>query len=340
MVARIKSNIVREEHISLSVAMATYNGAEYILEQLDSIAKQDIGISELVICDDASQDGTVDLIKSFSRNSDFPIRLHVNETRLGYARNFFRAISLCQGDVVLMSDQDDIWLPGKCSAIRSCFVDQAVDVVNHDYSVWFSDVGHERPSYFEYMATQGYPRCANIKGCSTAFRRSAVPISSLINLSPIPHDYAICLIGSALGSRKYINTPLMRHRIHGNNTSGFLFKSPLGLDAKVKAALTLPRSEAEELEYLLWIGANGSNFAAVEQILSNIDSPTTRAGAATIYGALETSRNATGAAYVAHSSRLRMVFGALLRGMYVGRGWQIGFLKDLAGRRGAKPGAA
>ena len=97
----------------LSVAMCTYNGEKYIREQLMSIRNQTLRIDEIVICDDCSEDDTVEIIENLIRQYDLPVRLHVNTWNHGYRKNFEQAICRCSGDIIFLSDQDDIWLPTK-----------------------------------------------------------------------------------------------------------------------------------------------------------------------------------------------------------------------------------
>lgn len=90
--------------------MTSYNGEKYIAEQLDSILTQTYDNFELIICDDCSKDSTVKIIKDYC-GKDSRIKLYVNEKNLGFKKNFEKAISLCKGEYIALSDQDDIWLP-------------------------------------------------------------------------------------------------------------------------------------------------------------------------------------------------------------------------------------
>lgn len=103
----------REDALTVSVAMATCNGAAYLDEQLASIARQERPPDELVACDDGSGDGTLEILKRFARDAPFPVRIEENETRLGVTRNFEKAVRLCRGDVIFYADQDDVWATGK-----------------------------------------------------------------------------------------------------------------------------------------------------------------------------------------------------------------------------------
>ncbi|GAG35502.1 unnamed protein product, partial [marine sediment metagenome] len=105
--------------MKLSVAMCTCNGAAFLPEQLASIAAQTRRPDELVVCDDHSTDKTVSIVESFAAKAGFDVRLVVNAQPLGATKNFEKAIGLCGGDIIALSDQDDVWLPGKLSRIEA-----------------------------------------------------------------------------------------------------------------------------------------------------------------------------------------------------------------------------
>ena len=95
-------------HLTISIALATYNGERYIEKQLDSIAQQTRLPNELIIFDDASNDTTADIIRNFSQNVPFLVRLDINQERLGSTRNFEKAIRVCNSDIIFLCDQDDV----------------------------------------------------------------------------------------------------------------------------------------------------------------------------------------------------------------------------------------
>jgi glycosyltransferase involved in cell wall biosynthesis len=109
------------EKPKISVALCTYNGEEYLAEQLNSIAEQTLSPIEIVICDDGSTDQTLSVINKFKEQSRIPVRLFCNEERLGVTRNFRKAISLCKGNYIALSDQDDVWLKDKLEKVATAF---------------------------------------------------------------------------------------------------------------------------------------------------------------------------------------------------------------------------
>ncbi|MCR4925243.1 MAG: glycosyltransferase [Clostridiales bacterium] len=95
--------------VMISVAMATYNGEQYLREQLDSILSQTFSMGmEIVVCDDCSTDSTRAILESYA-NKDARIKVHFNKKNLGFAKNFEKAVSFCKGKYVALADQDDIW---------------------------------------------------------------------------------------------------------------------------------------------------------------------------------------------------------------------------------------
>jgi glycosyltransferase involved in cell wall biosynthesis len=107
--------------MKISIALCTFNGEKYLKEQLQSFAAQTRLPDELVVCDDRSQDMTVDIIRDFAATAPFPVRLYVNETNLRVIKNFEKAISLCEGDIIALSDQDDVWLDEKLKIFEEVF---------------------------------------------------------------------------------------------------------------------------------------------------------------------------------------------------------------------------
>ena len=118
----------------LSVALCTYNGERFILEQLYSIINQQLPIDEIIICDDGSTDSTLLLIDSISKKChDIQWRVIKNPQQLGVTQNFEKALSLCSGDIVFLSDQDDIWESDKTKKIINYFNQhENVDLVFSD----------------------------------------------------------------------------------------------------------------------------------------------------------------------------------------------------------------
>jgi glycosyltransferase involved in cell wall biosynthesis len=107
--------------LKISVALCTYNGEKFLPEQLESIAAQTRLPDELVITDDRSADRTLDVLHAFASHARFPVRISTNAERLGSTLNFESAIRRCQGEVIALCDQDDVWHPRKLAAFENTF---------------------------------------------------------------------------------------------------------------------------------------------------------------------------------------------------------------------------
>ena len=97
--------------MTAAVAIALYNGEKFIEKQLDSIRLQTVQPDQVILCDDGSKDDTIRIVSEYIQKYelDSQWKLSVNSENLGYARNFYHAMSQCSADVIFLSDQDDIW---------------------------------------------------------------------------------------------------------------------------------------------------------------------------------------------------------------------------------------
>lgn len=107
--------------MKVSVALCTYNGSIFLEQQIDSILNQSIPVNEIVVCDDVSSDDTIFILEKYSQNHPNLFFIHVNEVNLRSNKNFEKAISLCTGDYIFLSDQDDIWKSNKIEETLKVF---------------------------------------------------------------------------------------------------------------------------------------------------------------------------------------------------------------------------
>src|SRR5215213_3121051 len=221
---------------SFSVAMCTYNGARFLGAQLASVAAQTRTPDELVVCDDRSTDETARVVRDFAASAPFPVRLHVNEENLGSTKNFERAVSLCEGALIALSDQDDVWLPHKLARLEEEFArDASALAVFSDASIvdeetrptgrglWESvGVGREELARIESGRGIGdLLRGATVTGATLAVRASlrefALPFP--IDL-PLIHDGWMSLLAACVGGVRPVTEHLVRYRRHGSQQVG------------------------------------------------------------------------------------------------------------------------
>jgi glycosyltransferase involved in cell wall biosynthesis len=116
----------------ISVAMCTYNGEEYVREQLDSIKSQTMLPLELIVCDDGSVDSTKQIVEDFAQSAPFDVKFIRNAITLGSTKNFEQAIRLCTGEFIALCDQDDWWMPSKLETLTKVLQDHNVGGVFSD----------------------------------------------------------------------------------------------------------------------------------------------------------------------------------------------------------------
>jgi len=211
--------------LDFSIALATFNGERHLQEQLESLTDQTSRPAELVVCDDGSTDRTIALLRDFAQSAPFPVRIVQNSERLGYRANFMKAASMCKSRLIAFCDQDDIWLPNKLRLLQDRFQTSDCIAVSHDFSVFFEDGRRPITSYYQKLSNAGFAPIASVKGCSLAFRRDLLTDFGWPRSGSVwSHDLWICLLSTALERRDYIFEPLIRHRIHSSNTSGWLIE--------------------------------------------------------------------------------------------------------------------
>jgi glycosyltransferase involved in cell wall biosynthesis len=247
--------------ISVSVAMATYNGQKFIREQLDSLAAQQHLASELIITDDASSDKTVVIAEQFAKTAPFPVYVHRHVHRLGYRANFMRAASLCTSDVIAFCDQDDVWSPQKLALCIEPFQDPAVLLAHHNAEV-VTEAG-ERLGSLDHLASAPMTPPLSLcpirqmgapLGFTEVFRRSILAFSSLWEMSldyndftaPMAHDQWVFFIASVFGRIVYIDKELASYRQHGSNLFGW--NGPSNLLSSVTYLLDNPTSSLDALQ--------------------------------------------------------------------------------------------
>lgn len=210
--------------MKVSIALATYNGEKFIKQQLESIAAQTTLPNELIICDDASVDRTIDIIDEFSRFSSINIRIFKNKKNIGFVKNFENAILHCSGDYIAIADQDDIWEPEKIKTL----VERIQDAfLIHSDALLINSVGDViSESYTRYSRKKidyefvDYLFSNNVTGCTSLFKKELIPYIIPIPQGFLLHDWWFALQAVCNGKIVYLDKPLTRYRQHDNNQIG------------------------------------------------------------------------------------------------------------------------
>lgn len=213
----------------ISVAIATYNGEKFIEGQLASIFAQTLLPDEVVICDDGSSDSTVEHLNKFQQQ--YPDQLHIyrNQENVGYTRNFEKVVSQCKGDIIVLSDQDDYWLPHKLERIAIAFQENPhCGLVFSDAEVTDSalnSMGYTIYSHFTKpdlrptILPRVFAREMRLLGCTSAFRAKYIPYLFPISSSIWGHDHWIAFVLSIISELHMIEEPLMLYRRHDKNAT-------------------------------------------------------------------------------------------------------------------------
>ena len=207
----------------ISVCIATYNGEKYVERQLRSILSQIALTDEVIVCDDGSSDETVAAILNCN---DQRVRIHQNRERLGHVKNFEKALTLAGGEHIFLSDQDDIWLPGRVETMMRCGEhDEAILLVASNFDL--IDKNDSFIGEFRKLGTVRKLRIIQILdifmgnspyfGCTFMLRKSLLRYCLPFPGNIESHDIWIALVASYFGRVVNIIDPTLQHRIHGNN---------------------------------------------------------------------------------------------------------------------------
>lgn len=214
--------------------MATYNGEKYLARQLRSILDQLTDSDELIIVDDCSADRTVETAKQFG---DSRIIIHVNDRNMGEVFSFGRAISLARGNFLFLSDQDDIWAPGRVALMRQHLIESGACVVSSNFDWMNADEIPIEVAYDGVASSNSQRHLKNIVdifigktnyfGCAMAFRREFARV-----IAPIPsfvesHDLWIALASNVAGSNTHLDEKTLLKRKHTSNATSTVSTRPL-----------------------------------------------------------------------------------------------------------------
>jgi glycosyltransferase involved in cell wall biosynthesis len=211
----------------ISIALASYNGTKYLREQLDSILSQTYQDFELIICDDCSTDNTWQILEEYAQK-DSRIKIFANKKNQGFKKNFEKAISLCKGEYIAMSDQDDIWTENHLEVLLENIGDNDLVCGN----AWLADENGNSTktsllgcSKFDYLPSKQedwffFLLHGNIfQGTACLFSKRIVKQAFPIPAKVKYHDYWIAMMSVLNCGVKYVDIPILFYRQHGDNVT-------------------------------------------------------------------------------------------------------------------------
>lgn len=218
--------------MTVGIAVALYNGEKFIIEQLDSIYNQTRKPEKVILCDDGSRDDTVKIVEEYitQKNLVDSWTLCRNEKNLGYVHNFYKAISLCDTDIVFLSDQDDIWEKEKIEKMTAIMEQRnEIQLLSCKYGI-IDAQSVQQHSFVEPEAKEtGEIRNIDVQTILKAYRWPGMlmcirkdffhAIYPFIEESKVAHDFmfAVCA-ADANGFYEYDYVGAY-HRRHDNNTA-------------------------------------------------------------------------------------------------------------------------
>lgn len=212
--------------MAISVCMATYNGEKFVREQMISILNQLSSGDEVIVVDDCSTDNTVNVIKELA---DSRIKIYLNAQNKSHVYTFGHAISLANNDIVFMSDQDDIWTPGRVKLMIKKLNETGLSFASSNFgciNINGKEIPCLIPPLYETDSRRHFNNIIGILkgnrhyyGCTMAFRKDFIKL-----ILPIPrfiesHDLWIALAGNLICSNIHIEEKTLMRRIHENNAT-------------------------------------------------------------------------------------------------------------------------
>lgn len=213
--------------MKISILISSYNGENYIYEQLDSLRTQTRRPDEVVIADDCSTDHTVKLVKEYIDKYDLSTSWHlvINLMNKGWQKNFFDGIELTTGDLVFFCDQDDVWFDNKLEVYERLFEnDTSINIISGHEVLWNgtskennhiqSDKGRRI-----HLDKTGKDYLIHCSGCAMAIRRTYYKKVKRYYVNGWAHDDFFWKMGILDGSFLLLDDNVILHRIHGTNES-------------------------------------------------------------------------------------------------------------------------
>ncbi|ELY1993101.1 glycosyltransferase, partial [Flavobacterium psychrophilum] len=224
-----------------SVALCTYNGEKYIKEQLDSILNQTKKVDEIIVCDDCSSDKTVEILNHYSSTNPGLFKIYINEQNLRSVKNFEKAITLCTGDIIFLSDQDDFWVNEKVeiyvkyfeqnpkieviASNSNCIDKNSVKISSK--TVW--DIAlQSKKTYLETIILH-----QNFATGATMALKKVFFYKNCLFPKEIHHDEWLVLLASNEKKFMFLNEKLTNYRIHADQLVGSVMLSNKSFEKKL-----------------------------------------------------------------------------------------------------------
>ena len=256
----------------VSVVLATYNGALFLSQQLDSIVAQTYPNIEIIVVDDGSTDDSLNILNTYALKHEH-MKIYANPVNMGYIKNFQKGCRLSHGEFIALCDQDDEWHIDKIKYMVEAIGDHPMaycDSIVCDEHL--ADTGKRISSFVNCRSRYSCLEIAvfcRIYGNATLFKRSlfewADPFPEVI-----PHDWWISYVATLQGGIKYINEPMVLYRQHSSNVFG-----AIGGKSRKKSSQNKRKEKQKELVQIrkridLFYELCPKDLVKEKQVLSNL----------------------------------------------------------------------
>lgn len=218
----------------VDILLATYQGADYLEDQLQSIVNQSYQNWYLWVRDDHSSDNTSIILEKWVQRLSGKMTLLPRGERLGVKKNFSELMHRSQAPYIVFADQDDRWLPNKIEASlalmkkNEAMYGTSVPLLIHtDLIVADKNLNILDPSFWKYSKINPLANTLNrllvhnvVTGCTMLMNRSLLQLAMPIPQEAIMHDWWIGLVASAFGHIDSLDQPTLFYRQHGKNDTG------------------------------------------------------------------------------------------------------------------------
>ena len=242
----------------LNILISTYNGEQYIKEQLNSIFTQTYQNFHIYIRDDGSQDATPEVIREYIEEKAVVDKItFIAEENIGFSASFFRLLSWAdKGDYWAFCDQDDIWYPDKLAKAVTWMEqkDAGIPLLYHSAfelgNTDLSKITSYRPGKFDYRFYNSIT--SNLFfGFAVTINRTLYEMLIQANPEVIKyHDWFAAMITAAFGKYHLSEQVEAIHRQHGNNASPLFFLKKIPHGIKLLKGDLFYRRNAREFERL------------------------------------------------------------------------------------------
>lgn len=223
--------------MKISVALCTYNGEKFLHKQIDSILNQTCKVNEIVVCDDCSTDSTLTILEEYKKNNPEIFQIHQNKVNLKSNKNFEKAIALCSGDYIFLSDQDDVWRNDKVEKTLVVFnqnpeaegvfsngtlINDVGEVIYKDNSLWdsfsFYESKIDQPiDLFDFLITHGN----YLTGATLCIRKEVKNFCfPFMTMEDFLHDEWLSSILTKKRTLFYSTEKLISYRLHDSQQLG------------------------------------------------------------------------------------------------------------------------